>query len=96
MWKSSDLIHIESHTGHAFNADIGSWDVAKVRDMQLMFYEATSFNQDLRRWAASPTLYYSIFASASAFDPVHTPPGVADWAELVNPSDEESDYSLEG
>lgn len=33
-----------------FNADISSWNVAKVTDMRYMFYGAKAFNQDLSKW----------------------------------------------
>jgi len=36
----------------AFNQDIGSWDVSKVENMNLMF-SSSSFNQDLSSWDVS-------------------------------------------
>jgi hypothetical protein len=30
--------------------DIGSWDVSNVTDMTRMFYNASSFDQNLSRW----------------------------------------------
>ena len=34
----------------AFNQDIGSWNTAKVTDMNGMFREASAFNQDIGSW----------------------------------------------
>ena len=34
----------------AFNQDIGSWNTAKVTDMEDMFYSASAFNQDIGSW----------------------------------------------
>ena len=31
----------------AFNGDISSWDVSSVTDMDYMFYQNSTFNQDL-------------------------------------------------
>ena len=38
---------------HAFNKYIGGWDVRNVDNMAQMFYEAKSFNQDMKRWDTS-------------------------------------------
>ena len=34
----------------SLNQDIGFWNTAKVTAMRFMFYEATTFNQDLSGW----------------------------------------------
>jgi len=33
-----------------FNANISSWDVSSVTDVELMFAEASTFNQNLCQW----------------------------------------------
>ena len=36
--------------GHAFNQDIGGWDVSSVTNMNRMFVSATAFNQNIGGW----------------------------------------------
>jgi surface protein len=57
----------------AFNINIGSWNTARATTMEGMFYQATTFNQDISRWnVASVTSFsssgYGMFGGASAFD----------------------------
>ena len=33
-----------------FNEPIGNWNVGEVRDMDKMFKDCVSFNQDISRW----------------------------------------------
>ena len=37
----------------AFNGDLAKWDVSRVTDMYLMFWDASSFNGDLAKWDVS-------------------------------------------
>jgi Mycoplasma protein of unknown function, DUF285 len=53
----------------AFNCDIGSWDVSKVKFMNEMFYYANFFNQDLSQWnISSVTTADYMFSGASNFN----------------------------
>ena len=38
---------------HSFNQPIGSWDVSNVSSMNSMFYNSSSFNQDLSGWCVT-------------------------------------------
>ena len=47
----------------AFNQNIGSWNVASVTNMEIMFNGATAFNQDIGSWnVASVTDMNSMFS----------------------------------
>ena len=53
---------------NAFNGNVGSWDVSKVKSMDYMFDFAHLFNQDLSGWnVASVTNADYMFYYASAF-----------------------------
>jgi surface protein len=36
----------------SFDQNISAWNVSKVNNMIMMFYDATAFNQDLQNWNA--------------------------------------------
>ena len=48
-----------------FNGDIGAWNVAKVTNMDLMFGEGPSFNQNLCEWG--DRVDYSSFSGVDMF-----------------------------
>ena len=51
-----------------FNANLSSWDTAKMTDMRGMFHEATAFNGDLSSWdTAKVTNMVAMFYGAIAF-----------------------------
>ena len=53
----------------AFNGDLGSWDTAKVTNLNNMFFGAASFNRDISGWNTSKaTAMLAMFAGAEAFD----------------------------
>jgi surface protein len=56
----------------AFNENIGSWNVARVTDMNNMFYTyptSGTFNQDIGSWnVAAVSNMRFLFCSASAFN----------------------------
>ena len=44
----------------SFNSNISHWNISSVTDMNTMFYEATSFNQNLCPWGSKlPATFYS-------------------------------------
>ena len=64
-----------------FNDDIGSWNVANVKNMFCMFTDATLFNQDISGWdVSSVTDMQRMFLRASKFD---SP--IDDWGAHLNP-----------
>ena len=53
----------------AFNQDIGSWNTARVTNMQAMFVRASAFNHDIGEWNTEKvTDMIGMFNSASAFN----------------------------
>ena len=53
----------------AFNQDIGSWNTAKVTNMEYMFYSASAFNHDISSWTgtAATSAQTDMFLDATAF-----------------------------
>jgi len=43
-------MHAMLYNAHAFNQNIGDWDVGNVIDMSFMFTGARAFNQDISDW----------------------------------------------
>jgi surface protein len=57
-----------------FNANISSWNVSNVINMENMFYSCSQFNQNLSNWNVSNvTNMNSMFFNASAFNNNNTP-----------------------
>merc|ERR1719174_1552209 len=53
----------------AFNQDLSNWDVSKVTDMQIMFYEAKSFKQVLcsAAWVNSKAEQRDMFVGSPGY-----------------------------
>ena len=50
-------------------AGLGAWNVARVTDMEGMFQEARSFNEDISGWSTGSVVYFSeMFFNAVNFD----------------------------
>lgn len=49
-----------------FNSDIGGWSVSNVTNFGRMFYNATSFNQDLTSWTIKSGAGNYRFSNGSA------------------------------
>ena len=60
-------IHDDRETN--FNQPIGGWDISNVKNMNLMFANASSFNQDLSSWNVSNVITMrGMFYGASSFN----------------------------
>lgn len=65
---TSGITDMSWYLTYSFNADISSWDVSQVTDMQHMFYRS-SFNGDISSWdVSSVTNMSSMFQEASDFN----------------------------
>ena len=54
------------------DAGIGSWDVSQVTDMRQMFFFATLFDQNLRKWNTSSTTATSAFGGSNGYSDMFT------------------------
>lgn len=69
-WNTSNLQSmIYMFSGTAFNTDISSWNVSKVRLFEGAFYKASLFNQPIGKWdVESGTSFSAMFRNATAFN----------------------------
>ena len=57
------------HGASSFNANIGSWNVSKVRNFRNVFRKTDKFDQDISGWQVSNGMYFiGMFEEAKAFD----------------------------